>query len=247
MCPEAPVRTVIPMADSTAIITGGSQGLGLALARSLVGDGWHVVVDARTASDLERAQAELALVGSVRAVAGDVTDPEHRRALVDAAVGLGGGIDLLVHNASHLGPSPQPRLADYPLADLARVYDVNVVAPLALTQVALRALRPGARILAVTSDAAVEAYEGWGGYGSSKAALEHLFAILAAEHPDLRVHRVDPGDMNTRMHQEAFPGEDISDRPPPEDSVPGIRALIDSDLPSGRYSAKRIGVPAMLS
>jgi NAD(P)-dependent dehydrogenase (short-subunit alcohol dehydrogenase family) len=244
MCPEAAVRTVICMADSTAIITGGSQGLGLALARSLVGDGWHVVVDARTASDLERARAELALAGSVRAVAGDVTDPAHRRALVDAAVELGGGIDLLVHNASHLGPSPQPRLADYPLADFARVYDVNVVAPLALTQLALSVLRPGARILAVTSDAAVEAYEGWGGYGSSKAALEHLFAILAAEHPDLRVHRVDPGDMNTRMHQEAFPGEDISDRPPPEDSVPGIRALIDSDLPSGRYSAKRIGVLA---
>jgi NAD(P)-dependent dehydrogenase (short-subunit alcohol dehydrogenase family) len=229
------------MADTTAIITGGSRGLGLALARSLVGDGWHVVLDARSAGELDRARRELEAVGSVQALAGDVTDPAHRLALVQAAVAVGGGIDLLVHNASHLGPSPQPRLADYPLADFARVYEVNVVAPLALTQLALPVLRPGGRILAVSSDAGVEAYEGWGGYGSSKAALEHLFAVLAAERPDLRVHRVDPGDMNTRMHQEAFPGEDISDRPPPEDSVPGLRALIDGDRPSGRYQARTLG------
>ena len=226
------------MADSTAIITGGSRGLGLALARSLVQDGWQVVIDARGADELDRARSELEVLGSVRAVAGDLTDPEHRAALVAAAVELGGGADLLVHNASHLGPSPQPRLADYPLADFARVYEVNVIAPLALTQLALPVLRPGACILAISSDAAVEAYEGWGGYGSSKAALEHLFAVLAAEHGDLRVHRVDPGDMNTRMHQEAFPGEDISDRPPPEASVPGLRALIDGDQPSGRYRAR---------
>ncbi len=228
------------MADSTAIITGGSRGLGLALARSLVVDGWHVVIDARSEAELEGARRELATLGSVRAVAGDITDADHRRALVAAAVGAGGGIDLLVHNASHLGPSPQPALADYPLADFARVYEVNVVAPLALTQLALPVVRPGARIIAVSSDAGVEAYEGWGGYGSSKAALEHLFAVLAAERPDLRVLRVDPGDMNTRMHQEAFPGEDISDRPPPEDSVPGLRALIDGDLPSGRYQARAV-------
>jgi NAD(P)-dependent dehydrogenase (short-subunit alcohol dehydrogenase family) len=241
------------MADSTAIITGASRGLGLALARSLVADGWHVVIDARNHDELARAHDELAShgssvpwepAGSVRAVAGDVTDPDHRGALVAAAVALGGGVDLLVHNASHLGPSPQPRLADYPLAELGRVYEVNVVAPLALTQAALPVLRPGARILAITSDAGVEAYEGWGGYGSSKAALEHLFAVLAAEHPELRVHRVDPGDMNTRMHQEAFPGEDISDRPPPEASIPGLRALIDGNQPSGRYSARAMaGTP----
>ena len=228
------------MADSTAIITGGSRGLGLALARSLVGDGWHVVIDARTAGELDRAAEELRALGSVRAVAGDVTDARHRRALVDAAVEAGGGVDVLVHNASLLGPSPQPRMADYPLGALAAVFDVNVLAPLALTQEALPSLRPGARILAVSSDAAVEAYEGWGGYGSSKAALDQLFAVLAAEHPELRVHRVDPGDMNTRMHQEAFPGEDISDRPPPEASVPGLRALIDGDLPSGRYRARAV-------
>jgi NAD(P)-dependent dehydrogenase (short-subunit alcohol dehydrogenase family) len=232
------------MADSTAIITGGSRGLGLALARSLVGDGWHVVIDARDHDELARVHDELAAGGSVRAIAGDVTDPGHRTALVAAAVELGGGVDLLVHNASHLGPSPQPRLADYPLADFARVYEVNVAAPLALTQAALPVLRPGARILAISSDAGVEAYEGWGGYGSSKAALEHLFAVLATEHPHLRIHRVDPGDMNTRMHQEAFPGEDISDRPPPEESVPGLRALIDGDQPSGRYQARALaGTP----
>ena len=231
------------MADSTAIITGGSRGLGLALARSLVGDGWHVVIGARTGTELDQARRELEQVGSVRAVVGDVTDPAHRRALVQAAVEMGGGVDLLVHNASHLGPSPQPRLADYPLDAFARVYEVNVIAPLALTQEALPALRPGGCILAVSSDAGVEAYEGWGGYGSSKAALEHLFAVLAAEHPELRVHRVDPGDMNTRMHQEAFPGEDISDRPPPEDSVPGLRSLVDGDLPSGRYQARAVAAP----
>ena len=240
------LRTVEGMANSTAIITGGSRGLGLALAHSLVTDGWHVVIDARNHDELAGAHDELAGLGSVRAVAGDVTDAWHREALVAAAVELGGGIDLLVHNASHLGPSPQPRLADYPLHDFARVYEVNVIAPLALTQVALPVLRPRARIIAVTSDAGAEAYEGWGGYGSSKAALEHLFAVLAAEHPDLRVHRVDPGDMNTRMHQEAFPGEDISDRPPPDVSVPGLRALIDGDLPSGRYVARDVSaaVPA---
>ncbi len=212
--------------------------MGLALARSLVGDGWHVVIDARSRDELDRARRELETLGSVGAVAGDVTDAAHRQALVAAAVGLGGGIDLLVHNASHLGPSPQPRLAAYPLADFARVYEVNVVAPLALTQAALPVIRPGGRILAVTSDAGVEAYEGWGGYGSAKAALEHLFAVLAVEHPELGILRVDPGDMNTRMHQEAFPGEDISDRPPPEVSVPGLRALIDGDHPSGRYQAR---------
>ena len=230
------------MADSTAIITGGSRGLGLALARSLVGDGWHVVIDARTSSELDQARGQLqrGAPGSVRAEVGDVTDPEHRRALVAAAVEAGGGVDLLVHNASQLGPSPQPRLADYPLGELARVFEVNVMGPLALTQEALPALRSGARVVAISSDAAVEAYEGWGGYGSSKAALEHLFAVLAAEHPELRVHRVDPGDMNTRMQQEAFPGEDVSDRPPPEDSVPGLRAIIEGGLPSGRYQAKAV-------
>ena len=163
----------------------------------------------------------------VAAIAGDVADPAHRRALIERR--RRPTIDLLVNNASVLGPSPQPALADYPLDELERVYRVNVLAPLALAQLALPRLADGGAIINVTSDAAVEPYEGWGGYGSSKAALEQLTAILAAEHPELRVYAVDPGDMRTRMHQEAFPGEDISDRPPPEESVPGLLALIEGD------------------
>jgi NAD(P)-dependent dehydrogenase (short-subunit alcohol dehydrogenase family) len=218
----------------TAIITGASRGLGLALARALARDGWRLVVDARGAEALDTAAEELARLGDVTAIAGDVSDPEHRQALVDAA---GERIDLLVNNASLLGPSPQPLLADYPLDVLERVYGVNVFAPLALIQIALPRMAEGGRILNITSDAGVEAYEGWGGYGSSKAALEQISAILLGEQPHLRVYAVDPGDMNTRMHQEAFPGEDISDRPPPEDSVPGLIALIEGDHPSGRYRA----------
>ena len=214
------------------IVTGASRGLGLALARELDRRGWQLFVDARDADALAAATAGLE---GVTAIAGDVADPEHRRALVDAA---GGRIDLLVNNASHLGPSPQPALASYPLEELRRVYDVNVVAPLALAQLAVPSLAAGAAIVNVTSDAAVEPYEGWGGYGSSKAALEQLTAILATEHGDVRVYTVDPGDMRTQMHQEAFPGEDISDRPPPEESVPGLLALIEGSLPSGRYVAR---------
>jgi NAD(P)-dependent dehydrogenase (short-subunit alcohol dehydrogenase family) len=218
----------------TAIITGASRGLGLALARALAADGWSLVIDARDATDLERAAHELV---SAVAVPGDVADPDHRRALVDAA---GERIDLLVNNASLLGPSPQPALRDYPLDVLERVYRVNVLAPLALTQLALPLLGDGARVVNVTSDAGVEAYPGWGGYGSSKAALEQLSAVLAAERPDLRVHAVDPGDMRTRMQQEAFPGEDISDRPEPEASVPGLLALIVGERPSGRWRARDV-------
>jgi NAD(P)-dependent dehydrogenase (short-subunit alcohol dehydrogenase family) len=191
-------------------------------------------VDARNASALEDAVSGLE---GVTAIPGDVADQGHRQALVEAA---GEPIDLLVNNASLLGPSPQPALADYPLEVLARVYEVNVLAPLALVQLALPRLAPGAAILDISSDAAVEGYEGWGGYGSSKAALDQLTAILAAEQPGLRVYAVDPGDMRTQMHQEAFPGEDISDRPPPEQSVPGLLALIEGSHPSGRYRAGEV-------
>jgi len=218
----------------TAIVTGGSRGLGFALATALLRDGRRVVVDARTARELEAAERRLAELGDIVAVRGNVIDPDHRAALIEAA---GPRIDLLVNNASVLGPSPQPALADYPLHVLEHVYRVNVIAPLALAQLAIPRMRAGAALLNITSDAAAEPYPGWGGYGSSKAALEQLSAILGAEHPDLRVYAVDPGDMNTRMHQDAFPGEDISDRPPPEDSVPGLLALIDGELPSGRYRA----------
>jgi NAD(P)-dependent dehydrogenase (short-subunit alcohol dehydrogenase family) len=223
----------------TALITGASRGLGLALARGLAREGWALIIDARGADDLEAARAELADVTRVVAIPGDVTDEEHRRALAEAARDAG-GLDALANNASILGPSPQPELLDYPLDVLEKVYLANTIAPLALIQSLRHALKPGARILNVTSDAAVEPYEGWGGYGSSKAALEQLSNILAAENPSLRVYWVDPGDMRTRMHQEAFPDEDISDRPLPEESVPGLIELLEGDLPSGRYQARSL-------
>lgn len=220
----------------TAIVTGASQGLGLALVRELARRQWRLVIDARTHEDLERAVEELQQVSEVQGVAGDVSDERHRSALLAAA---GEPIDLLVNNASRLGPSPQPALDAYPLDELERVLQVNVLAPLALIQLALPRMRGGC-VINVSSDAAVEPYAGWGGYGTSKAALDQLTAILGAEHPELRIYAVDPGDMRTRMHQAAFPGEDISDRPPPEKSVPGLLALIDGSLPSGRYQAREL-------
>jgi NAD(P)-dependent dehydrogenase (short-subunit alcohol dehydrogenase family) len=224
----------------TALITGASRGLGLALARALARDGWRLIVDARGADALEVVRAELARHTGVIAIAGDVTDAAHRRALVDAVRDVG-GLDALVNNASILGPSPQPRLLDYPLDVLRAVYEANTIAPLALLQAVAPHLKPGARILNITSDAGVEPYEGWGGYGSSKAALEQMSHILAAELPDYRVYWVDPGDMRTALHQLAFPGEDISDRPLPEVSVPGLVALLDGAYPSGRYRAREVG------
>jgi NAD(P)-dependent dehydrogenase (short-subunit alcohol dehydrogenase family) len=226
---------------STALITGASRGLGLALARALAERGWRLVIDARGAAALEAVRRELAELTDVTAIPGDVADNRHRAALVEAARGR---IDALVNNASVLGPSPQPGLADYPLATLEDVVRVNVLAPLAIVQAALPSLQPGARVVNVTSDAAVEAYEGWGGYGSSKAMLDQLTRVLAVEHPALHVYAFDPGDMNTALHQAAFPGEDISDRPPPEDSVPALLELIEGELPSGRYRAADVAVKA---
>ena len=224
-----------------ATITGASRGLGLALARALAQNEYSLVIDARTNADLKEAERELSASTDVVAIPGDVADPAHRSALIAAA---GERIDVLVNNASVLGPSPQPPLAQYPLEDLERVYSVNVLAPLALIQLALPRIPDGGRILNITSDAAKVPYEGWGGYGSSKAALEQLTAILAAEHPELKIYTVDPGDMRTRLHQEAFPGEDISDRCPPDQSVPGLLELITNDLPSGRYRARDLGLIA---
>lgn len=221
-----------------ALITGASRGLGFALARALARDGWRLVIDAREPVSLEAARAELAALTEVVALPGDVADPAHARALADASQRLG-RLDALVNNASILGPSPQPELASYPVEILEAVYRVNVVAPLRLSQLLLPQLRESSgRLVNLSSDAATEAYPGWGGYGSSKAALDHLTAVLGTENPWLRAYAVDPGDMNTRMHQEAFPGQDISDRPPPEASVPGLLRLLRENLPSGRYRAR---------
>ena len=216
------------------IVTGASRGLGLALTRALAAKGWRVVVDARDGDALER---EVGGLDGVVAVPGDISDADHRSRLVEAA---GASIHLLVNNASILGPSPQPALAEYPLEELRRVYEINVLAPLALVQLALPRLADGAAVVNVTSDAAVEAYETWGGYGSSKAALAQVTAVLGVEHPALRFYAVDPGDMRTQMQQEAFPGEDISDRPPPEESLPGLLALIEGGAPSGLYRARDV-------
>lgn len=226
----------------TALITGASRGLGLALARLLASEGWALVIDARGEAALEAARRTLEAHTVVKAIAGDVRDPSHRRALAQAAADLG-GLDALVNNASILGPSPQPQLLDYPLDVLEQVYAANVIAPLGLLQAVRGQLKPGAAVINVTSDAAVEAYEGWGGYGSSKAALEQLSAVLAAENPGLRVYWVDPGDMRTQMQQEAYPGEDISDRPLPDESAAGILALLHSSLPAGRYLAHEVNLP----
>jgi NAD(P)-dependent dehydrogenase (short-subunit alcohol dehydrogenase family) len=229
-----------------ALITGASRGLGAAIARRLAADGWSLVIDARGPEALEQTTKALANTGlqPIYAIPGDVADAAHRAELVDACRSLG-GLDALVNNASVLGPSPQPALAEYPIDVLRHVYEVNVIAPLALASVALPLLRSshregGGRIVNITSDAGVEAYESWGGYGSSKAALEHASRVLAVEEPNVRVYVVDPGDMNTQMHQEAFPGEDISDRPPPEGSVPGVVALLNGNFASGRYQAHEL-------
>ena len=219
-----------------AVITGASQGLGLALARSLAERGWSLVLDARGVDRLAEATRDLP-GGPHRVVPGDVTDPTHRSALSDAAAQLGGA-DLLVNNASTLGRSPLPAFADLEAATYTRILGVNVVAPMALTQVLLPQLREHAGIvLNISSDAAVEPYETWGGYGSAKAALDHASRILAAEEPLLRVYAVDPGDMRTAMHRDAFPGEDISDRPLPETVVPALLRLLEGDHASGRVRA----------
>ncbi|HMG42533.1 MAG TPA: SDR family oxidoreductase [Acidimicrobiales bacterium] len=227
----------------TALITGASRGLGRALARDLARDGWQLVIDARSPEALTEAAVELDGFTTVRAVAGDVTDAWHRAALV-AEVEEFGGLDALVLSASTLGLSPMPPVLEHPVEVLRRIFEVNVVAPIALTSDLLPQLRPGARVVAVTSDAAVAAYPGWGGYGSSKAALEQAFAVVAEEHPDLRVYRVDPGEMRTQMYQESAPEQDISDLPPPEVSVPGFRRLLTGHLPSGRYEAREVSLLA---
>jgi NAD(P)-dependent dehydrogenase (short-subunit alcohol dehydrogenase family) len=221
------------MTERTTIVTGAGQGFGLALTRALADRGDLVIACARNGERLRRAIAGLP---GVRALAGDITDPAFRTELVRAAAGR---LDLLVHNAGELGPSPLPTLQHYPLDALRAVLETTVLAPLELTQLALPLLRAAGTgtVVTLSSDAAVEAYPGWGGYGAGKAALDQLAAVLAVEEPELRVYAFDPGDMRTAMHQRAFPGEDISDRPLPETVVPAFLRLLDERPPSGRVRA----------
>ncbi len=218
---------------NSAVITGGSKGLGRALAGELVGAGWRVVIDGRDGARLRQAASDTGAVP----VVGDVTDPGHRRQLIEAARRTG-RLDVLVNNASTLGTTPLPVLRAYGLHDLHEVLETNVVAPLALIQLALPLLsQTHGAVVNITSDAAVEAYEGWGAYGLSKAALEQLSNVLAVEETSTRVWWFDPGDMRTDMHQEAFPGQDISDRPGPSTVAPSLRRLIEERPPSGRVRA----------
>ncbi len=239
----------------TALVTGGSAGLGRALATELAVRGWRVVLDARHPDLLRDAVRHIGRrTGSrhVQAVPGDVTDLVHRAELA-AAIGSG-GLDLLVHNASTLGPTGLHRLGDLSAAELRSILDTNVVAPVALTALLLPALtRARGVIVTISSDAGAEHYETWGGYGASKAALDHVAGTLAAEHPEIAAYAVDPGDMRTAMHQAAFPGEDISDRPLPEDVVGRLLGLVEARPGSGRYrvadlrqtaTSGRVGVPA---
>ncbi len=251
MCAAGTLPNVGRMSTArVAIITGASRGLGRALAGTLADSGYHVVIDARNGATLRAAAAELCATYDLPAsrllpIPGDITDPVHRAGLAAAATELGGAT-LLVNNAGTLGASPRPALATYPAADLLSSFEVNVVAPIALTQLVLPDLRKlGGAVLSITSDAAVEAYSGWGGYGAAKAALEQACHVLAAEEPAVRVWWVDPGDLRTQMHQQAFPDEDISDRPLPETVTPAFLRLISERMPSGRYRAAEL-MPARL-
>lgn len=223
-----------------AVVTGASRGLGAALTAELVHRGWHVVVDARDATRLASAVAALPNGAAVTALPGDVTDDAHRQAVARAVEDLG-GLDLLVSNAGVLGPSPLPPLSEHPLPELLEVFEVNALAPIALLQLLLPSLRSRrGRVVHLSSDAAVEAYEGWGAYGAAKAALDHASRVLALEEPDLRVYSFDPGDMDTGLRRSADPGEDLGDLPDPATVVPSLLRLVDQDLPSGRYTATEL-------
>ena len=219
--------------DSTALITGASRGLGLEIARLLARRGTNLILTARGAKALDQAAQELNKDTAVLAIPGDVADPTHSQRLVVAGQERFGQIDILVNNASTIGLSPMPRLESYPLDALTEVFQVNTIAPLHLMQLVLPDMqrREEGVIVNITSDAALEAYPGWGGYGASKAALEHLSRVLAAEVAGtrVRIYTVDPGDMNTQMHRDAEPGEDLSHLPGAEVSAPAIVRLIEHE------------------
>ena len=224
----------------TALITGASRGLGLAIATALAQEGWQLILNGRNPEALLKAQTALSALTEVEAISGDIMDEIHLIQFPQRITPFG-QLDLVINNASTIGPSPQPALLDYPIETIHQIFHTNVIAPLSLLQKIRAYLHPKAIIINISSDASVEAYEGWGGYGASKAALDHLTAILAVEQPNWRVYAVDPGDMQTQMHQEAFPNEDISDRPLPEEvAVPALLCLIKKEWKSGRYRAQQL-------
>ena len=226
--------------NKTALITGASRGLGLALATALAKKGWNLIINGRGAAKLLEAQKTLSKWAKVDAISGDVVDEIHLLQFPERVAKFD-QLDLIINNASTIGASPQPALLDYPIEVIHQIFHTNVIAPLSLIQKLKNHFSNRPVIINISSDAAVEAYEGWGGYGSSKAALDHLTSILGKENPNWKVYAVDPGDMRTNMHQDAFPGEDISDRPVPEETaVPAILKLIENDKPSGRYTASLI-------
>jgi NAD(P)-dependent dehydrogenase (short-subunit alcohol dehydrogenase family) len=225
----------------SALITGASKGLGYALAEHLAQNGWNLLINARNAKQLLEARNHLEQFTKVIAISGDVRDELHLLQLAEALESNQWQPDLVVNNASALGVSPMPHLLDHPVEDLHVIFHTNMIAPISLLQKVKPYLKSDATIINVSSDAGAGAYETWGAYGGSKAGLDHMTDILAKEYPAWRFYAFDPGDMRTEMHQAAFPGQDISDRPlPTEQAVPAIIRLIENELPGGRYTASAL-------
>lgn len=225
--------------NKTALITGASKGFGFALAENLARKGWRLLINSRDAAQLLKAKDHLKQFTEVIAKPGDVRDEIHLLELAETLERNNWPLDLVINNASALGISPMPNLLDHPVENLHVVFHTNMIAPVSLLQNVKPFLNKGAKIINVSSDAGAEAYETWGAYGGSKAGLDHMTAILGKENPELFFYAFDPGDMQTQMHQDAFPGEDISDRPLPEEyAVPAALQLIEKDLPNGRYTTQ---------
>lgn len=225
----------------TALITGASKGFGRALVETLAKEGWQLLINARNPQTLLETQRYLEQFTEVHAISGDVKDEIHLLQLPEKLEQLNWKLDLIVNNASTLGASPQPVLLEYPIESIHQIFHTNVIAPLSLLQKLKGYLKDQAKIINLSSDAAANAYENWGGYGASKAALDHLTSIFIKENPQWSVYAFDPGDMRTEMHQAAFPGENIEDRPLPQSiAVPAALKLINENLNSGRYEASQL-------